>query len=79
MELRRPDASADFDQVLGVVQAYDRAIYGDTDWTPEELREEWAGLDLGVDAWVAVDDDRIVGVMHSRLNDPRAAPGRGFE
>ena len=64
MELRRPDPEADFECVLGIVQAYDRAIYGDTDWTEQELREEWEGLDLEQNAWLAVDGDAVVGVMH---------------
>lgn len=64
MELRRPHPTADFDEVLALVQACDRAVYGDSDWTAEELREEWDGLDVGRDAWVAVEEGRLAGVMH---------------
>ena len=46
------------------MQACDRAIYGDSDWTEAELREEWDNLDLGTDAWVAVDAGRLAGVVH---------------
>ncbi len=46
------------------MQACDRAIYGDTDWTEQELREEWEGLDLEQNVWVAIDGDSIAGVMH---------------
>ena len=64
MELRRPDPTTDFDEVLALVQACDRAVYGDSDWTADELREEWDDLDLESDAWLAVADGRIAGVMH---------------
>ena len=42
-------------EVLALMQACDRAVYGDSDWTEQELREEWEGLDLEQDAWLAVD------------------------
>ena len=64
MLLRAPDPDRDFDEVLSLVQACDRAVYGDSDWTALELREEWDGLDLDRDAWVAVTGGRIAGVMH---------------
>lgn len=64
MELRPPDPQRDFDEVLALVQACDRAVYGDSDWTAVELREEWEGLDLERDAWVAVVGSRLAGVMH---------------
>lgn len=64
MLLRPPNPVDDFDAVLALVQACDRAVYGDSDWTAEELREEWEGLDLARDAWVAVGEGRIAGVVH---------------
>lgn len=64
MELHRPHPTDDFDEVLALVQACDRAVYRDSDWTAAELREEWDGLGLGADAWVAFEDGRLAGVMH---------------
>jgi len=64
VEIRRPDPTNDFEEVLALVQACDRAVYGTSDWTADELREEWDGIDLEADAWLAVEDDRIAGVMH---------------
>ena len=64
VEIRRPHPTGDFDEVLALVQACDRAVYGGSDWTESELREEWDGLDLETDAWLAVADGRIAGVMH---------------
>src|SRR4051794_8106620 len=64
VEIRHPDPTSDFDEVLALVQACDRAVYDDSDWTAAELREEWDDLDLERDAWVAVDDGRIAGVVH---------------
>ena len=64
MELRRPHLTDDFDEVLALVQACDREVYAESDWTEKELREEWEGLDVQWDAWVAVEDGRLAGVMH---------------
>jgi ribosomal protein S18 acetylase RimI-like enzyme len=64
VELRSPLPESDFDEVLALVQACDRAVYGDSDWTARELREEWDGLDLARDAWVAVHNGRLAGAMH---------------
>ena len=64
MRIRRPDPAVDFEGALALVQACDRAVYGDTDWTEGELRGEWAGLDLGRDAWVAEAEGRLAGLMH---------------
>lgn len=64
VEIRRPDPTTDFDEVLALVQACDHAVYDDSDWTADELREEWDDLDLERDAWVAVEDGRIAGVLH---------------
>jgi GNAT superfamily N-acetyltransferase len=63
VELRGP-TDADFDEVLALVQAYDTAAVGFSDWTAGELREEWDDLDLERDAWLAILDGRIAGVMH---------------
>lgn len=64
VETRSPHPTDDFEEALALVQASDRAIYGDSDWTGAELREEWDGLDLTNDAWAAVDGGRLVGLMH---------------
>jgi mycothiol synthase len=64
VETRRPQPTADFDEVLALVQACDRAVYGDSDWTAAELRQEWDDLDLGRDAWLAVERGRVAGVVH---------------
>jgi ribosomal protein S18 acetylase RimI-like enzyme len=53
-----------FDEVLALLQAADRAAWGDTDWTAAELGEEWAGIDLEHDAWLVDLDGRLAGVMH---------------
>ena len=63
VRLRRPVAD-DFDRVLELIQACDRAVYGGTDWTPEELRDQWDEIDLTTDAWVAELDGRLAGVVH---------------
>jgi ribosomal protein S18 acetylase RimI-like enzyme len=64
VELRRPHSTSDFDEVLALMQACDRAVYGDTDWTEQELREEWEGLDLEQNAWLAIDGEAVAGVVH---------------
>ncbi len=60
MEVRRP-AEADFAPVLALLQAHDRAVIGDTDWTETELRDDWGAIDLQRDAWVVERDGRLVG------------------
>jgi mycothiol synthase len=52
------------DEALALLRAADAAVYGDSDWTEAELREEWAGLDLERDAWLVEVDGRIAGVAH---------------
>ena len=50
--------------MLSVLQAADVAVYGDTDWTERELRDEWDELDLAHDAWLVELDGRLAGVAH---------------
>lgn len=53
-----------FDETLALLRAADAAVYGDSDWTAADLREEWDGLDLDRDAWLVELDGRIAGVAH---------------
>jgi len=53
-----------FDESLALLQATDREVYGASDWTEAELREEWDGIDLERDAWLVELDGRLAGVMH---------------
>jgi ribosomal protein S18 acetylase RimI-like enzyme len=53
-----------FDEALALLRAADVAVYGDSDWTADELREEWDGLDLEHDAWLVELDGRLGGLMH---------------
>ena len=53
-----------FDEALALLRASDVAVYGDSDWTGDELREEWDGLDLERDAWLVRLDGRLAGVAH---------------
>ncbi len=63
MRVLRPTPDR-FDEALALLQATDRAVYGGTDWTEAELREEWEAIDLERDAWLAEVDGRLAGVMH---------------
>ena len=63
MQVVRPTPEQ-FDEALELLQASDVAAYGDTDWTADELREEWDGLDLERDAWLVRLDGRLAGVAH---------------
>ena len=53
-----------FGEALAVLQASESAVYGASDWTAEELRREWEGLDVERDAWLVEVDGRIAGVAH---------------
>jgi mycothiol synthase len=58
----RSPVPEDLAEVLALCRAYDIAIYGDSDWTEADLREEWeADLDLEQDAWIVELDGRIAG------------------
>jgi mycothiol synthase len=53
-----------FDESLALLQATDRDVYGGSDWTAAELREEWDTIDLERDAWLVELEGRLAGVMH---------------
>lgn len=63
MRVLRPTPDR-FDEALDLVRAADIAVYGDSDWTASDLRDEWDGLDLERDAWLVDLDGRIAGVAH---------------
>jgi mycothiol synthase len=61
--LRRP-MLADAQAVTDLINAADAHDYGDTDLTIEDVREQFAGVDLATDAWLLErrTDDAAVGV-----------------
>ncbi len=63
VDVVRPSADR-LEEALAVLQASEIAVYGDSDWTANELREEWAGLDVERDAWLVTIDGRVAGVAH---------------
>ena len=63
MRISRPTTER-FEEVLELLQATDRDVYGGTDWTEGELREQWADIDLSRDAWLVDLDGSLAGVMH---------------
>lgn len=63
MDVVRPTMDR-FDETLALLRATDAAVYGDSDWTADDLREEWEGLDLDRDAWLVQVDGRVAGVAH---------------
>lgn len=60
MNVRAP-AADDLDGVLELCRAADRAVWGDSDWTLDDLRGEWDELDLARDAWLVELDGRLAG------------------
>lgn len=60
MNVRAPSDS-DFEDVLALCRAADTAVWGDSDWTRQDLRDEWDELDLERDAWLVQLDGRIAG------------------
>jgi mycothiol synthase len=57
VNVRRP-GEGDLDEVLALCRASDLAVYGDSDWTEAELREDWGRLE---DLWVVELDGPIAG------------------
>ena len=54
-----------------VLQASDEAIWGASDWTESDLREDWERIDLARDAWLVELDGRLAGV--AQLLDRKGA------
>jgi len=63
VDVVRPSADR-LDDALAVLQASEVAVYGTSDWSADELREEWKGLDVEQDAWLVEVDGRTAGVAH---------------
>jgi ribosomal protein S18 acetylase RimI-like enzyme len=63
MDVVRPTTDR-FEEVLALLRAADAAVYGDSDWTADDLREEWERLDLEHDAWLVEFDGRAAWVAH---------------
>lgn len=63
MQIIRPTPER-FDETLALLRDADIAVYGDSDWTRDELQEEWKDLDLERDAWLVELDGRLAGVAH---------------
>ena len=49
-------------EALALLQASDEAIWGASDWTEHDLREDWERIDLDRDAWLVELDGRLAGV-----------------
>jgi mycothiol synthase len=60
VNVRRPDPG-DLPAVLELCRAADAAVWGDSDWTEADLRDEWAELELERDAWLVELDGRLAG------------------
>lgn len=59
--VRRPSYD-DLPAALAVLQAADAALLGESEWTEDGLREEWAELDLAEDVWLVELEGRVAGV-----------------
>lgn len=71
MEISRPSPDR-FDETLTLLRDADIAVYGDSDWTADELRAELGDLDAERDAWLVDVDGRLAGVGHlSRRSERR--------
>jgi GNAT superfamily N-acetyltransferase len=60
LAVRRP-AVDDLGVVLALAQAADVAVWGDSDLTEPDLRDEWAELDFDRNAWLVEVDGRVAG------------------
>jgi ribosomal protein S18 acetylase RimI-like enzyme len=49
-------------EALALLQASDAAVWGASDWTESDLREDWDRIDLERDAWLVELDGRLAGV-----------------
>ena len=60
MNVRRP-TEADLEEALAVAQAADTAVFGESDWTEDDLRDDWGSYDLERDVWLVELDGRLAG------------------
>jgi ribosomal protein S18 acetylase RimI-like enzyme len=58
-------------EALSLLQASDEAIWGASDWTESDLREDWERIDLDRDAWLVELDGRLAAV--AQLLDRKGA------
>ncbi len=58
-------------EALALLQASDEAIWGASDWTESDLREDWERIDLAHDVWLVELDGRLAGV--AQLLDRKGA------
>jgi ribosomal protein S18 acetylase RimI-like enzyme len=49
-------------EALQLLQASDAAVWGASDWTESDLREDWGRIDLARDAWLVELEGRLAGV-----------------
>ena len=65
---RKPPAPADAAAVAELLIAYERSLYGETEYSLRDLEAEWETLDLARDALVLLDDERVVafGLLEDR-------------
>ena len=59
--VRRRATMADLPAVLELAQASDVALIGETDWTEDDLREEWRDYDVERDVFLLEVDGRLAG------------------
>jgi mycothiol synthase len=57
----RPPAGDDLADVLALLQTAEIAVFGESDWTEQGLRDEWNDLDLARDAWLVSANGEPVG------------------
>ena len=74
----RPPTLSDLAEILDLVGAADRAVYGATDWMEEDLREELEELDLERDAWVVELDGRLAAYGTFRVRRGDRTIGDGY-
>jgi mycothiol synthase len=60
VNVRAPE-DGDLDDVLALCRAADVAVWGDSDWTRDDLRSEWDDLNLQRDAWLVEVDGALAG------------------
>lgn len=62
VELRHP-APGDAARVAELLVAFEERILGESEWSLDELRNEWRETELERDVWLAVDGERVAGYL----------------
>lgn len=74
MNVRRP-TEADAPAVTGLIRAFETELAGEAEQSEQDLRDDWADLDLARDAWLVEDGGALAGYIALSTSGPPLSDG----